>query len=97
MDFAEVVTVEDARSVDLDPIDADATTTVVVRPAGPWGFERFLFENRRRREGAVVDGDLPGSGVLAYRTRFTRRESGRAERLSRVVAGPTAAMTSETT
>ena len=65
--FGETVLVDDARSIGLERIDADAATTLEIRPAGDWGYERFLVENRARREGAVVDGDLPGSGVLVLR------------------------------
>ena len=65
--FGEVVVVDDARTRTLPPIEASTAQTIELRPAGEWDFERFVLENRRRRDGAVVDADLPGSGVLVYR------------------------------
>ena len=56
-----------AVATSLVAVTPEGASSLVVRPAGDWGYERFLIENRRRREGAVVDGDLPGSGVLVYR------------------------------
>jgi M6 family metalloprotease-like protein len=51
----------------LAPIGASAAPALLVQGLGDWESERFVLENRRRREGAVVDGDLPGSGVLVLR------------------------------
>lgn len=67
LEFGDFDVVEDARSVDLAFVDATSAPAVELRPAGDWGFERFLIERRQRRDDAVVDGDLPGSGVLVYR------------------------------
>lgn len=74
--FGETVVVDDARGVDLFPVDGERARTLEVRPAGDWGFERFLLENRRRRDGATVDAELPGSGVLVYRIDDRRGELG---------------------
>ncbi|HKK70487.1 MAG TPA: M6 family metalloprotease domain-containing protein [Candidatus Krumholzibacteria bacterium] len=52
---------------DLVPVDASGGSSLEVRPTGDWGFERFVLETRRRRPDAIVDADLPGSGVLVYR------------------------------
>jgi M6 family metalloprotease-like protein len=55
-----------AQTLTLDPVVGGDAESVEVRPLGAWDRETFVLENRRRRTG-VVDGDLPGSGVLIYR------------------------------
>ena len=35
-------------------------------PAGSWGREHFLLERRERNSDGIVDGALPGDGVLLY-------------------------------
>lgn len=65
--WAERVQIEGATSVTLAAIGASGGPQIEVRGFGDWEGERFLLEHRRRREGAVVDGDLPGSGVVVLR------------------------------
>lgn len=55
----------------LDPVVAGNNQSLRVQPQGDWRGEHFLLENRRRRDG-VVDGDLPGSGILALQVDPTR-------------------------
>ncbi len=63
----EVLRVFGAGDFILDAVEEGDSRSAEVLPLGPWGRERFVIENRRRRDGAVVDGDLPGSGILIYR------------------------------
>lgn len=51
--------------------------SVAVLPFGAWGRERFVIERRAPRPGAVVDGALPGEGVLIYRVDEALRENDR--------------------
>lgn len=46
---------------------ATGATSWELRPFGDWGREHFLVERREPRPGAVVDGALPGGGMLLLR------------------------------
>ncbi len=67
LDFGRRTEVETAVTRILPPLGPDGGESLVLHPLGEWEGESFVCENRRRREGAVVDGALPGSGILVYR------------------------------
>jgi M6 family metalloprotease-like protein len=70
--------VSQAASLVLDPVRGEDAESVELRPLGEWEREVFVLEHRRRRDG-VVDGDLPGSGVLVYRVDDALRRNARSE------------------
>jgi M6 family metalloprotease-like protein len=72
----ETTVTEGDLELDLSPVDASGGRSLEIRPTGDWGFERFVLENRRRRPDAVVDADLPGSGVLVLRVDGRRGDLG---------------------
>ena len=59
----------------LPTVDPESRESVAVHPFGDWGRERFVVERRAPRPGAVVDGGLPGEGVLVYRVDESLREN----------------------
>ncbi len=73
--WEERVTTDSPMQLGLATVDRSRRQSLEVRPLGDWGRERFVFERRARREGAVVDGDLPGDGILAYRVDESLREN----------------------
>jgi immune inhibitor A len=61
--------------IDLPTVSRDRRESVEVLPEGDWRRERFVLERRARRDGSIVDGDLPGEGVLVYRVDEALREN----------------------